>query len=113
MEVTHGAQWKANALDVEMGNPHNQDVVKVVFIKNNIIFTIEVERSTTVEVVDRFPPLSPFEDEGIEHVDISTLHDDTKSIHKEANMPREKVVHWGGKSSKGGRGGDARGSEHG
>jgi hypothetical protein len=23
MEVTHGAQWKANALEVEMGNPHN------------------------------------------------------------------------------------------
>jgi hypothetical protein len=66
-----------------MGDPHNQDVVKVVFVKDNITSVIEIGKSATIEVVDRCPPSSPFKDKGIAHEDISTLHVDIEYIHGE------------------------------
>jgi hypothetical protein len=36
-----------------MGDPHNQDVIKAIFIKNNIVFVIEVRRSATIDVADK------------------------------------------------------------
>jgi hypothetical protein len=83
MEVTCKAQSEIDAPNVKMGDPHNHNVIKAIFVKYNIISVIEIRRSTTVEVVNRCPPSSPFEDEGIAHVDISTLHGDIESIRGE------------------------------
>ncbi len=35
-----------------MGNPHNQDVIKVIFVKNNIASVIEVKKSVTTEAIN-------------------------------------------------------------
>jgi len=35
-----------------MGNPHNQDVIKTIFVKNNIASVVEVRRSTTTEATN-------------------------------------------------------------
>jgi hypothetical protein len=74
MEMMCRAQSKVDAPNIKMGDPHNQNVVKAIFVEYNIIYVIEIRRNATVEVIDRYPPSSPFEDEGIAHLDISTLH---------------------------------------
>ncbi len=52
MEVKCRAQSEADAPNVKMGDPHNQDVVKVVFVKYNITSIIEIKRSVAIEVVN-------------------------------------------------------------
>jgi hypothetical protein len=53
MEVTHMAQSKFDAPNVQMGDPHNQDVVQAIFIED--AFVVEVGRSATSKAIDRCP----------------------------------------------------------
>lgn len=55
MEVTHMAQSEFDAPNVQMGDPHNQDVVQAVFIEDDIVFVVEVGRSATSKAIDRCP----------------------------------------------------------
>jgi hypothetical protein len=55
MEMMCRAQLEADAPNIKMGDIHNQNVIKTIFVEYNITDVIEIRRSATVEVVDKYP----------------------------------------------------------
>ncbi len=81
-----------DALDVEMGYTNHEDVIQTIFIKDDIASIVEVERSVTIETINKCPSLSPNEEAEIFHVTMLALRIHPKTIPKEEEIYPRKLT---------------------
>ncbi len=72
-----------------MGYTNHEDIVKAIFVENDITFVVEVERNVPTKAINTCSLSSPFKEVGTLHVNMLDLCVNTKKIPK-GEMLEEK-----------------------